>query len=115
METTKLIAFLKKAKQVKNKTDIPICDYILIKDQEMNVTNLDIFYKMYFSELDMKCICLIPFDYLYKIATKVNKGKINLNISGEIITEKGTFKYDISDMNVANANDGKLKREYMGS
>lgn len=90
IEIKKFVANVKKFNRANN--TLPILDNILIKDQMLIASNLDIIYKVRFPELSPELIGLVDILFLEKIAKKTKD--IDLNEIGKIKTNKGTFDYN---------------------
>lgn len=96
MRTTDLKAFLAKAqKVVGNRADLPVLEFIHIKDGRMQVSNLKSYLSKKIEGLPTELEALVPLNELNKIVSKLKDSAIEIIREGDsisVITDKGTFK-----------------------
>lgn len=95
MNTKELKQFILKVKKFnKGNNTLPILDSILIKDQRLIVSNLEVTFKKYFADLNPELNVLIDLKFLEQIAKKTKMDKIDLNTAGIIKIGKNEFTYN---------------------
>lgn len=102
MKTSELKKYIVNVKKFNpGKNTLPILDNILISDQMLIVSNLEVIYKVKFDDLDPGLNVLIDIRYLEQIVKKVKSLEIDINTPGKIITNKGSFNYNLEYYDVS--------------
>lgn len=91
-ELKNYIAKVKKFNKCNNTLDV--LNNVLIKDQYIITSNLDVTYKKFFKELDINLEVLIDLKFLEQIVKKTKSEYINLNEAGLIKIGDNKFDYN---------------------
>lgn len=98
MKTKELKNYIAKVKKFnKGNNSLNVLDNILIENQNLITSNLDISFVKHFSELDPDLKTQINLLFLEKIVKKTKTENIDLNEIGKIKFVKNIFEYEVTD------------------